>query len=72
MPEYLVHGYLTISVFATVKAKNEAEAREKAGALDTPSLCHQCEDAGSGADGTWELNGFDDPPKDAVVSIEKA
>jgi hypothetical protein len=67
--KYRVWGYLTMGAYAEVEAENETEAREKAGQLGTPSLCHQCADAGGG-DGTWQLNEFDDPPDDAVQEVE--
>lgn len=70
LKRYRVEGYLTISATAEVEAENEAEAREKAQSLSTPSLCHQCSGAGGGHD-TWQLNGFDDPPEDAVQHIEE-
>lgn len=70
MPTYIVSGYLTISVVKTVEAANEDEAREKAEGLSAPSLCHQCASAGDDDDDAWELNGFDDPPVDAVQHIE--
>lgn len=68
--KYLVSGYLTISVFKVVEAESEAAARRYAEeSLSPPSLCHQCSSAGDG-EGTWELNGFDDPPEDVVQSVE--
>ncbi len=66
--KYIVSGYLTISVCAEIEADSEAEAKTKAEALDTPPLCHQCD--GSGGEGCWTLNGFDDPPVDAVQDVE--
>lgn len=69
MAKYNISGYLTISAFAVVEADSEEEARAKAEQLATPSLCHQCADAGGGDD-TWQLNGFDDPPEDAVQYVE--
>ena len=66
---YLVSGYLTISVTAEIKARSTKEARELAGDLSAPSLCHQCD--GAGGEGCWQLNGFDDPPDDAVQDIEE-
>lgn len=68
---YLVSGYLTISVTAEIKAHSKKEARECAADLSVPSLCHQCARAGNSDDGCWELNGFDDPPEDAVQDIEE-
>lgn len=69
MPKYRISGYLTVSANAIVEAKDEAEARRKAADLACPSLCHQCEYAG-GDEGMWRLNGFDDPPEDAVQYVE--
>lgn len=69
MKTYYVSGYLTISVTAEIQARNKKEAREKAGDLSAPGLCHQCDNAGG--EGCWQLNGFDDPPDDAVQEIEE-
>jgi hypothetical protein len=69
---YYVSGYLTISVFKEIQAKNEKEARKKAEELCAPGLCHQCAGAGSEDPGQWELNDFDDPPDDAVQCVERA
>jgi len=68
---YVVNGYLTISVYKVIEAKNKAEARRKAECLAAPSLCNQCSSAGEGADEEWELNEWDDPPEDAIKHIEK-
>ena len=68
--EYVVSGYLTISVVKTIRAKNERQARKKAASLAAPSLCHQCSSAGEEDEGAWELNGFDDPPDDCVRDVE--
>lgn len=68
--KYTVYGYLTISAVATVEADSGEEAKEKALALDTPGLCHQCSNAGSEAEGSWTLNGFDPVPDDAVQHVE--
>lgn len=65
---YRLSGYLTVSCVADIEANSEEEAREKAAQLSCPSLCHQCEDAGGDPD-TWQLNGFDDPPEDAVHDV---
>lgn len=67
--KYRVSGYLTISVTADIEAANEDEAKKKASSLGAPGLCHSCENAGGSA-GEWELNGFDDPPEDAVQHVE--
>lgn len=66
---YVVSGYLTISVVKTVRASSRDEARKIAECLAAPSLCHQCSSAGEHDDGVWELNGFDDPPDDAVQCV---
>lgn len=71
MPEFIVHGYLTISVVKNITARNKKEAHQKAEDLSPPGLCHQCSSAGEHDDGTWELNGFDDPPDDTVREITK-
>lgn len=71
MPKFQVSGYLTISVVKTVTARNAAHARKIAQGLAAPSLCWQCESAGESDPEAWELNGFDDPPDDAVRHIEK-
>lgn len=71
MSTYLVSGYLTISVSKLIQAKSKAEARRRAGELSAPSLCHQCSCAGKDDEQAWELNGFDDPPEDAVREVEK-
>jgi hypothetical protein len=71
MNNYTVHGYLTISVTKSIEAKSKAHAREIAESLSAPSLCYQCTSAGSTSGQTWELSGFDDPPSDVVISIEK-
>ena len=68
MVKYIVSGYLTISVHAEVEAKSKEGAREKARELGVPGLCHQCDVAGG--EGEWTLNGFDDPPDDAVQNVE--
>jgi hypothetical protein len=68
--KYTVYGYLTMSVYATVEAESEAEARKKAQDLDPPSLCHQCD--GGEEEGCWGANGFDDPPDDCVGDVEEA
>jgi len=68
---YLVSGYLTISATAEIKAHSKKEARERAGDLSVPSLCHQCAGSGNVDEGCWKLNGFDDPPEDAVQDIEE-
>jgi hypothetical protein len=68
--KYYVYGYLTMSVFAEVEATDEADAAEKAMALDPPSLCHQC--AGEQEPGCWGGNGFDDVPDDCVQDVELA
>ena len=65
---YRVSGYLTMSCIADIEANSEEEARAKALGLSCPSLCHQCDDAGGDGE-TWQLNGFDDPPEDAVHDI---
>lgn len=70
MMKYLACGYLTISVMAEIEAESEKEAREKASILGAPGLCHQCDHAGDGID-TWKLNGFDDPPNDAIQYVEE-
>lgn len=70
MAKYHVAGYLTISVFKVVEASSEKEAREKAENLSCPSLCHQCDGAGDDDPDAWTLNGFDDPPEDAVKDVE--
>ncbi len=67
--EYTVAGYLTIGVSQTVMASSREEALAKAEALSAPNLCHQCSEAG-GDEGTWQLNGFDDPPDDACLYID--
>ena len=66
---YLVSGYLTISVTAEIRARSKKEARELAEDLSVPSLCHQCD--GAGGKDCWQLNGFDDPPKDVVQDMEE-
>lgn len=65
---YEVAGYLTISVAKTIEANSLEEALNKAHSLAAPTLCHQCSSAGQDDD-TWELNGFDDPPYDAVMYV---
>ena len=69
--KYLVSGYLTISACAVVEAENKEEAKEKALQLGTPTLCYQCCNTGHDCDSEWGLNGFDDPPKDAVQDVEE-
>ena len=69
MKTYTVYGYLTISVAKTIQAASKSAARKQAEDLQSPSLCHQCADAGSGKEGVWELNGFDDPPVDCIKDI---
>lgn len=71
MPTYVVSGYLTISVSKRLQAKSKAEARRLAEDLSAPSLCHQCSCAGQDDEQVWQLNGFDDPPEDAVQEVEK-
>jgi hypothetical protein len=71
MPKFLVSGYLTVSVFAVIEAATPEEAKAKAENLAAPSLCHACENAGGG-DHEWTLNGFDDPPEDAVHDVQEA
>ena len=71
MANYLVFGYLTVTVSARVEAGSEAEARRKALELSSPSLCHQCSCAGSNDPHSWTMEGFDDTPEDAVQEVEK-
>lgn len=71
MSKYRVSGYLTISVTKVVEAESEEQAKQKALELCCPSLCHQCDGAGDDDPDAWTLNGFDDPPEDAVNHVEE-
>lgn len=68
--EYVVSGYLTISVTKTLRARSKAHARKLAEELRAPGLCYQCSSAGEDSSDEWELNGFDDPPDDCVQDVE--
>ena len=67
--KFRIYGYLTISVTAEIEAPNRSQAKILARDLAPPTLCHQCD--GAGGDGCWTLNGFDDPPDDAVQDVEE-
>ena len=60
--KYRVSGYVTFSATAEIEAENEQQAKDKFEGLGTPSLCHQCSDAGEGTEesGEVQLNGADD------------
>ena len=68
--DYIVEGYLTISVYKKIRATSRKAAIKKARDLATPSLCHQCDGAGTDDPCAWELNGFDDPPDDCVTAVD--
>lgn len=70
--KYIVSGYLTISVVKEIEADSPEEAKAKAEQLSCPSLCHHCENAGDDDKDSWTLNGFDDPPDDAVHDVEES
>lgn len=68
MPKYIISGYVTCSVVAMVEADNEAQAKELADDLGTPSVhTNHHPDL---ADGQWHFNEFDDPPEDAVMGVD--
>ena len=71
MAKFIVSGYLTISVTKEIEARDADDAEERAGYLQAPPLCYQCNRAGRYDADTWELNGFDDPPEDCVQHVEE-
>ncbi len=64
MNRYQVQGTMTISVFVTVFAESEEEAREKAEEASVMTLCHQCSD---GQVEEWSTSG----ELDGTPNIEK-
>jgi hypothetical protein len=57
MAKFDITAHVTISIYKTVEAKNEKQARTKALELELPNLCHQCAGAGEGDPDVWELTG---------------
>lgn len=60
--EYTVMGTITISINKRVRASSAEEARDMAGALTVPGLCHACESAGEDDPESWVIGGLDGEP----------
>lgn len=66
--KYRVHAWVAIDLYGEVEADSKEEAKEAAGELGVPGLCHHCASKGGG--GQWGFDGLSDEV--TIVEVEKS